>query len=335
MAERRPLGPLLHSFFADHLITAKGLRPTTMRSYRDTIRLLLVFLADQRHTKITRLNLEDLTLHGVLAFLGHLENDRGNHVRTRNQRLAVLHTLFDYIATREPDMLAVCQQVAAIPMKRSAPPETHFLERDEVDRLLRHLPRHGRLALRDRTLVLFLYNTGARVQEVADLRVGHLDLGSHPLARLHGKGDKWRTCPLWRQTAQLLTELIEEVAGGADPQAPVFTANGHTLTRYGIYKIIRRHCGDLDDARTGRNVSPHTFRHTAAVHLLEAGVEVNVIRGWLGHADLTTTNRYAEINTRAKIEALRRTEPSTTSVAPHRRPVWRDDQTLLNWLASL
>lgn len=334
MGDARPLGALMHSFFADHLLTAKGLRPASVRSYRDTMRLLLVFLAKERGTKITRLGLEDLTFEAVLSFLGYLEEERDNHVRTRNQRLAALHTLFDYIATREPDMLGVCQRVAAIPMKRSAPAETHFLERDEVDQLLRRLPRQGRLALRDRALFLFLYNTGARAQEVADLRVGHLDLGPHPLVRLHGKGDKWRTCPLWRQTAQLLLELVDS-AGTADTATPVFTANGRPLTRFGIYKVIRRHGGDLDDARTGRSVSPHIFRHSAAVHLLEAGVDVNVIRGWLGHADLTTTNRYAEINTRAKIEALRATEPSPSSAESRTRPIWRDDQTLLNWLSSL
>jgi site-specific recombinase XerD len=115
----------------------------------------------------------------------------------------------------------------------------------------------------------------------------------------------------------------------------VFTAKGRPLTRFGIYKIVRRHAADLDDPRTDRTVSPHTFRHTAAVHLLEAGVEVNVIRGWLGHADLSTTNRYAEINTKAKQAALRATEPPTSSVGPPITPVWRTDETLLNWLASL
>ena len=208
MAGPRPLGPLIHSFFADHLITVKGLRPASVRSYRDTIRLLLCFAASDKHTKITKLSVEDLTFDRVLGFLRYLEHDRGNHARTRNQRLAALHTLFGYIASREPQMLGTCQQVAAIPAKRAAPAETHFLERDEVEALFRSLPRKGRLALRDRALLLFLYNTGARVQETADLRAGHLDLGEYPVARLHGKGGKWRTCPLWRQTAQLLSELL-------------------------------------------------------------------------------------------------------------------------------
>jgi integrase/recombinase XerD len=335
MSPSQPLGPILHSFFADHLITVKGLRPASVRSYRDTIRLLLVFAATDKRCKITRLTLADLSFERIIAFLRHLEADRGNHARTRNQRLAVLHSLFEYIASRSPEMLAVCQQVAAIPSKRAAPPETRFLERDEVEQLLRGLPRQGRLALRDRALLLFLYNTGARVQEAADLRVEHLDLGEHPRVRLHGKGDKWRTCPLWQQTARTLEQLLEPLEPPPTPETAVFSARGRPLTRFGIYKIVRRHAASLDDPRTGRKVSPHTLRHTAAVHLLEAGVEVNVIRGWLGHADLTTTNRYAEITTNAKQQALLMTEPPDTSAAPRTTPIWRSDETLLNWLASL
>lgn len=333
MSGSRPLGPLVHSYFIDHLVAVKGLRPATIRSYRDTVRLLLCFVAEDKKAKITRLGIEDLTFERVLGFLRYLEESRGNHARTRNQRLAALHALFDYIATREPEMLGTCQQVATIPMKRTAPAGTHFLERDEIETLFRGLPRTGRLALRDHALLLFLYNTGARVQEVADLRVKHLELGEAALARLHGKGGKWRTCPLWHQTAALLTELLDESTG---PETPVFrSATGGALTRFGIYKIVRRHTGHLDNDRTGRRTSPHIFRHTAAVHLLEAGVEVNVIRGWLGHADLTTTNRYAEINTKAKIEALRHTEPPDASAGSRHRPVWRTDETLLNWLSSL
>lgn len=336
MTGPRPLGPLVHSFFVDHLVAAKGLRPASVRSYRDTIRLFLCFVAEDKRTRITQLRLEDLTFERTLGFLRYLEQERSNHIRTRNQRLAALHTLFDYIATREPEMLGVCQRVAAIPMKRAAPAETHFLERDEVEALFRQLPREGRLALRDRALLLFLYNTGARAQEVADLRVGHLELDNRGLVRLHGKGDKWRTCPLWRQTTALLIELLRRSSGTPAADAPVFrSATGDALTRFGIYKIVRRHVGHLDDARTSRRVSPHIFRHTAAVHLLEAGVEINVIRGWLGHADLTTTNRYAEINTKAKIEALRNTEPPSSSVGPRPHPVWRSDETLLSWLSSL
>jgi integrase/recombinase XerD len=335
MTQPQPLGPVLHSLFASHLITVKGLRPASVRSYRDTVRLFLLFTAADKGCKITRLTLSDLTFDRVVAFLRHLEQDRGNHASTRNQRLAALHCLFDYLARRAPDMLANGQQVAAIPVKRAAPPETRFLERDEIEDLLRHLPREGPLALRDRALVLFLYNTGARAQEVADLRVEHLDLGEHPLVRLHGKGGKWRTCPLWQETARLLSTLLRPAGPPPPSQAAVFCAHGQPLTRYGIYKIIRRHASRFDDPRTGRRISPHTFRHSAAVHLLEAGVEVNVIRGWLGHADLSTTNRYAEINTKTKLAALQAAEPPDTSPRSRTNPIWRSDQSLLDWLASL
>jgi len=335
MTSPPPLGQLLHSYFVDHLITVKGLRPASVRSYRDTIRLLLLFAATDKGCKITRLTTSDLTFDRVVGFLRHLEEQRGNHTRTRNQRLTVVHTLFDYIATRDPEMLGVCQRVAAIPAKRVAPPETRFLERDEIERLLHHLPSEGRLALRDRALLLFLYNTGARVQEVADLRVEHLDLGAHPLVRLHGKGDKWRTCPLWHQTARLLRDLLDPAALPPTPLTPVFSTHGRPLTRFGIYKIVRRHASTLDNPQINRSISPHTFRHSCAVHLLEAGVEVNVIRGWLGHADLSTTNRYAEINTKTKLAALRACEPPATSEGHRATPIWRSDQTLLNWLDSL
>ena len=324
MSGPRPLGPLIHSFFVDHLVAVKGLRPASVRSYRDTIRLFLCFVADDKGKKISKLDLEDLSFDRVLGFLRYLEE-----VRTTTSAPAIsawppLHTLFDYIASREPQMLGVCQRVAAIPMKRAAPAETHFLERDEVESLLRELPRVGRSALRDRALLLFLYNTGARAQEVADLRVGHLDLGENALVRLHGKGDKWRTCPLWHETAELLGELLAPTGQRRQetPRCSV-SASGEALTRFGIYKIVRRHAGHLDDDRSDRRVSPHIFRHTAAVHLLEAGVEVNVIRGWLGHADLTTTNRYAEINTKAKVEALRNTEPPGSSAGSRPGPVWQ------------
>jgi site-specific recombinase XerD len=261
MTGAEPAGPLLHSYFADHLIAVKGLRPASVRSYRDTIRLLLVFAAADKGCKITRLTLGDLTADRVIRFLRHLETDRGNQARTRNQRLAAVHSLFEYLASRDPELLATCQQVAAIPMKRTAPAETRFLEKDEVEDLLARLPAHGRNALRDRALVLFLYNTGARAQEAADLRAGHLDLGGHPVARLHGKGGKRRTCPLWRKTAGLLDELLQSHGQPPAPGTPVFSARGQPLTRFGIYKIIRRHAARLDDPRTGRRVSPHIFRH--------------------------------------------------------------------------
>ena len=334
MSTPQPLGTLLHAFFEDYLRCQKGLQPATLQSYRDTLRLFLQFIAHSKRCKLTRLGLCDFTADRVLEFLRHLENERGNAVATRNQRLAALRSFFEYLARQVPDMLLEAQRVAAVPTKRAHPPRTRFLKREQVESLFKNLPSTGRWALRDRTLLLFLYNTGARAQEVAHLRAGHLELDAKPRVHLHGKGDKWRTCPLWVQTASLLRELLADAL--ANPDTAVFVSStGQALTRFGIYKIVRRHTRRINDLKD-RAISPHTFRHTTACHLLEAGVEINVIRAWLGHVSLETTNRYAEINLRMKAQALEVCEaPVSTSAAFPRRPIWRDDRSLLEWLQSL
>jgi site-specific recombinase XerD len=333
------LGSLVQSFFIDHLQVQKGLRPASVRSYRDVLRLFLCFVAQNARRKITRLTIEEFTSERVQLFLRHLEQERSNHIRTRNHRLAALRTFYEYLASRVPEMLATCQRVAAIPTKRVAPAPTHFLEREEMAALLGEVPSSGRQVARDRALLLFLYNTGARAQEVAELRAANLDLIPQPRVRLHGKGDKWRTCPLWAETARQLQALLEQHPP-ASPESAVFVSQaGRALTRFGIYKVVRRYArsalakGKLSPTKP---VSPHVFRHTAAVHLLESGVEVNVIRSWLGHASLETTNRYAEITTRLKESALQACEPPISAADSARRKiVWQDDETLLKWLESL
>ena len=178
------------------------------------------------------------------------------------------------------------------------------------------------------------------MQEVADLRVSHLELQTQPRVHLHGKGNQWRVCPLWQETVALLQRLLDRLPGGNTPDRPVFTSHrGQALTRHGIYKLVRRHTAHLEKCgadSTPRRVSPHVFRHSTAVHLLESGVEVNVIRAWLGHVSLETTNRYAEITLRMKAEALQACDVSTETAAACRgKPIWRDDPSLLQWLQSL
>jgi len=332
------LGQVVYSFFIDHLQVAKGLRPSSISSYRDGVRLFLQFVADDAGCKLTKLPLAALTPERVLRFLQSLENDRHNHVRTRNQRLAILRTFFDYLGGRVPELLIAAERVARIPTKKVAPPETHFLDREDIQALFNGMPSGTWGAERDRTLVLFLYNTGARVQEAVDLRVGHLELDRTAHVRLHGKGDKWRTCPLWTETAGRLRALVQLPDNGVRPEDPVFRSQrGDALTRFGMYKIVRRHGGrfDADPKKRGRRVTPHVLRHTTAVHLLEAGVELNVIRGWLGHVSLETTNRYAEISLRTKAAAIEKCAPPTLAAGFARKPPWRTDASLLGWLDSL
>jgi len=185
------LGTVVKSFFEDHLKVQKGLRPSSIRSYRDVLKLFLKQIADRRRCPISRLKLTDLVADAVLAFLRNLEAARGNQVRTRNQRLAALRTFFRYLASRAPEMLAEAEQVEAIPTKRCPPPQTYYLERDEVDQLRAAIPTPTAAGLRDRAILTLMYNTGARVQEIADLRVQDADLDGPHRVRLHGKGDKW------------------------------------------------------------------------------------------------------------------------------------------------
>jgi integrase/recombinase XerD len=333
------LGTILASFFNDHLKLQKGLRPNSITSYADAMRLLLQFAAATGKKKVTQLGLDDLNADVVSRFLNSLEESRSNAAQSRNQRLAALRTFFEYIGQRFPERLEQAQKVAAIPRKRAQPPETIFLERDEIEATLAALPADGRCALRDRALLVFLYNTGARVQEAADLRASDVHFDPTPRVHLHGKGDKWRVCPLWEETSALLKKLLSGQGSGR-PDRPAFIGvRDAALTRFGIYKIIRRYTMQVvkkgSDGQS-RRISPHVWRHTTAVHLLEAGVEVNVIRAWLGHASFETTNRYAEITLRTKQAALEKCiVPDAADQRIPRKPRWQTDATLLNWLQSL
>ena len=245
------LGQVVFAFFEDHLKIQKGLRPGSIRSYRDTIKLLLVHVAALCSRPVTRLTLSDLVFERVLDFLRATEEKRGNQPRTRNQRLAALRTFYRYLAVHQPEMLAEAQRVEAIPTKRVQASKTVYLERDEIDALFQTLPTQGNLALRDRALLMFLYNTGARVQEVADLTNADIDLDEPYKVRLHGKGDKWRCCPLWPQTVALLKRLI--AANSAQKASAVFLSQQRKpLTRFGIYKIVKRHTTSLECSAMGQ-----------------------------------------------------------------------------------
>jgi integrase len=259
------LGSLLHSFFDDYLKIQKGLRPNSLKSYADAIRLFLQFASKTLGRNITKLALDDLNADLVSSFLNFLEESRGNAAQSRNQRLGALRAFFEYVGSRLPDRLALAQRVTAIPRKRFRPPETVYLEREEIESVLASLPSTGRRALRDRSLLLFLYNSGARVQEAADLRAADIQFSPNPCVRLHGKGDKWRVCPLWDETVSLLRRLLGEQGAAGAPDKPVFMGpDGRALTRFGIYKIARRHARQIikygsDGQR--RSITPHVWRH--------------------------------------------------------------------------
>lgn len=233
---------VVHHYFLEYLPRQKGLQASTIRSYRDSLRLFLIFAADANRIGVSGLQFKHLGYTVVLDFLNNMEGRRGNSISTRNQRLTALHVFYEYLARTEPEMLPMSAKVASIPMKRCPRPEATFLARDEVEALFACIPSQDRLSQRDRALLMLLYNTGARVSEVAQLKVGQLDLGSPAHVRLLGKGSKWRTCPLWSQTAKALQVLLAERAENLTPNSSVFIGVADAaMTRFGIYKRIRHY----------------------------------------------------------------------------------------------
>ena len=319
MKDESLLGPWVRRFLLEHLVAERNLSRNTQASYRDTLMLLLPFASRQGGGAIDRMTVEDLTPAIVRTFLDHLERDRQCSDVTRNQRLATIHSLARFIGTRSPVYLAWCAEMRAIPFKKTAKTVIGYLEKAEMDALLNQPDRRTSLGVRDHALLLFLYNSGARADEAAKLSVGDLQLGASPSVRLHGKGNKLRTCPLWPKTATSLSRLVAE----RDKSDAVFLSRvNQPLTRFGIHRVVTQYANLASTAMPTLNtkrVSPHTIRHTTAVHLLRAGVDINTIRAWLGHVSLDTTHIYAEVDMEMKAKALASVDISGLKGPPQQR----------------
>lgn len=338
MSDPHPLGPYVRRFLLEPVVADRNLSRNTQQSYRDAIRLLLRFLADRYRTEPTRLTVEQVTADSGRAFLVHLAQARGNSGATRNPRLAALHALLGFIGQQVPELVALAAQVQALPFRRTAPPAMAYLEKAEVDALLGPPKRRRPLGQRDYARLLFLYTTGARADEAARPTVGALQLGASPAVRFRGKGGKTRLCPLWPHTVQVLRALLGVRLDGP-PDAPVFrNVRGAPLTRFGIHALVARtvaRAAATVPSLRAKRVSPHTLRHTTAVHLLRSGVDINTIRAWLGHVSLETTNRYAEVDLEMKAKALAACAVPSSDSPLERTPTWRKDRDLMAFLASL
>ncbi len=332
---RKSLPRLLQDFFCVHLIAQRNLSQNTVYAYRDTIVLLLRFAAVRAQRDVAVLEFSHLDRDVVLGFLTHLENGRGNSVRTRNTRLAAIHSFFRYVATEEPACIGLCRAILGIPFKRGVDATFSCLDRMEVEHLLAIPDRTQAVGRRDGALLWFLYNTGARAQEVVDVRIPAVRFSSPAQVRIFGKGRKERLCPLWPETVTLLLDMIRDRGINEESDEPLFlNAARRPLSRFGLRHIVRTYavraaatCPSLVTKR----ISPHTFRHTTALHLLQNGVELNVVRSWLGHASIETTHRYVEINMEMKRAALAAASPPS-----HQgwRPRWQEPD-LLQWLERL
>jgi integrase/recombinase XerD len=331
MSDRELLGPWLRRFLTEYIVTERNLARNTRASYRDTFCLLLPFAAGRLRKPVDRLTVRDLGSGLVLKFLTHLEEDRGCSVRTRNQRLAAVRAFARFVGSRDPAHVEWCGHIRAIAAKKSVPPPVGWLTRAEMEAMLAVPDRKTDRGRREYALLLFLYNTGARVSEATQLKVRDLNFGrgkgGYDLATLHGKGGKTRQCPLWLETARVLADEILDRA----TDAPVFVSRlGARFTRFGVYRLIER-CAEQVPQLAGRTITPHVIRHTTACHLVLAGVDINTIRAWLGHVSISTTNIYAEIDLTLKANAV-----ALCEVGRQRpRRSWKEDKDLMAFLKSL
>jgi integrase/recombinase XerD len=329
------LGPWVRRFLLEHLIGERNLSRNTQRSYRDTLTLLVPFVGIKLRKPIDRLSVIDLGAEHVRSFLAHVEENRGCGITTRNQRLAAIHALAGFIGLHSPEHIGWSGEIRCIPFKKAGKQPVPYLEKSEMDALLNAPDRSCAQGSRDHALLLFLYNSGARADEAAQLLVGDLDIAlserDYSSVRIRGKGNKLRCCPLWSQTVQHLKAIINHRA----PTDRVFlNRRRQPITRFGIHAMVVRYAARVTKQMptlAAKRVSPHSIRHTTATHLLRAGVDINTIRAWLGHVSLETTNIYAETDLEMKAKALACCEVQSTV----RKQRWRDDAGLMAFLRSL
>jgi site-specific recombinase XerD len=325
---------LLHAFFHDWLVRQRNVSHHTVLSYRDSWRLFLRFVAVEKKKSVAKLGLDDLDAVEVLAFLENIEQVRKSSIGTRNCRLGALHSFFSFVADREPLAAAQCAAVLRIPTKQAPKPEVRDLDEDEITAILAQPDRSKVEGQRDHVLLAVLFNTGARIQEALNLFPEAVRWETPFQVQLRGKGRKERTCPLWPETIELLKALLKRKPR-RENECIFVNRYGGPLGASGVRFKLKQYVSAAAKnlpSLAGKRVSPHRFRHSTAVSLLAAGVDVTVIRSWLGHASLDTTNIYARANVETKRRALEKVDPS---VRPGKPPRWKRETELLEWLDSL
>ena len=332
MTDNTLLGPWVRRFLLEYLRRDRNLRENTQYSYRDCLTLLLPFLANKVGRPIDRLTIEHFSADHVRLFLHYLEETRHCAITTRNQRLAAIHSLVHFIGMHCPEHIAWCGEIRHVPFKKGTLVSMSYLEKDEIDALLAAPDRSTSQGRRDHRLLLFLYNSGARADEAAQLAIADLKLSLPTSVKILGKGNKIRHCPLWSVTADALKMAVD----GRGPTERVFLNRcSRPITRFGIHKMVERYVSKVPvqiPVLATKQVRPHTIRHTTAVHLLRAGVDINTIRAWLGHVSIDTTNIYAEIDLEMKARALAKCD---VGEADRQDSHWIQDHGLMAFLRSL
>jgi len=338
MSDGHLFGTFVRRFLVEHVVLDRNLSRHTQKSYRDSIRLLLTFVRDRYGIEPMDLTAEQVTADVVRAFVAHLKEERGNSDATQGLRLVAIHSLFRFISSLVPELVELASHINRIPCRRAETPSVPYLEKEEIDLLLAAPDRETAIGRRDHALLLFLYNSGARADEAARVTVGDLSFAPTASVRILGKGRKTRHCPLWEHTAEVLRDLLGTRTDGPKTATVFLNVRRERMTRFGIHTLVERNAAraakEIPSLRQKR-VSPHSIRHTTAVHLLRAGVDINTIRAWMGHAQLETTNRYAEVDLEMKAKALASCaiKGGDAENGPPRSP--RGDPKLMEFLTAL
>lgn len=338
MSTSHPLAKCLQAYFQRYMPEMEGSSPHTIISYRDALKLFIRFAAKRLKKSPDRLALEDLADRLIISFLDQLEKHRGNSPRTRNTRLAALRSFFHFVGLEYPELLEQCRKICLIRFKRTAHQTVEYLDSAEMKAMFDAVDASSRMARRDEALLLILYNTGARVEEVVNLTAQDLRLQPPSQVKLLGKGSKQRACPIWPETKVALEKYLAERQSGGEATQPLFlNARGAPISRFGVRYIVRTYakkaaakCESLRE----KSVGPHTFRHSTAMHLIQAGNDINLVRIWLGHAHISTTHAYLEIDMEMKRKMLETTDPPASSRKPGKTPQWQAPG-ILEWLDNL
>lgn len=322
---------VLTAYFSSYLPDTCGVSPNTSNSYRDAFKLLLVYFQEEKGIAANCVELRMLNRELILSFLDWLELNRGSSATTRNQRLAAMKAFAHYVQYRAPEYLENCSDIIAIRPKKYEKPVVPFLSEDELKTLLMQPDPSTQQGLRDLTLLSLLYDSGARVQELTGLKLKDIRLTSPAMVTLTGKGQKTRQVPLMKDTCKLLDTYIRSFHLECKPiTSPLFfNKNGQALSRYGITYILKKYSSQMATEYDLGKISPHVLRHTKAMHLLRAGVNMIYIRDFLGHVDISTTEMYARIDAEMKRKVFEEKVPNYT---PSTIMPWEEDEDLLQWL---
>jgi len=328
---RATFGTLVVDFFRTYLVNQKGVSKNTIASYSDCIYLLITYCCKRFGITPDKLAIESIDEQVVLDFLDYLERERGNAPATRNQRLDAIKSFFRFLAAHEPTLVAACERVCAISHKATETNVIEALTHDDVHAIINATDPVTLNGARDRALFMLMYNTGARVQELVDLTLADLRLQAPAQVLLTGKGRKQRIVPLWKETVAAIQHYCElRQAARISSKRLFLNARGKPITRFGIGHLVTKYtriAAASNPFLGDRTVTPHTFRHTTALHLIQTGVDIVTVKEWLGHADIKTTMQYLEINLEMKRQALEKYPPPDVSSLPE-KPRWQDNDIL-------